>query len=62
MRTKSMNDMINAFDLAEFDLAEEDVFATEVTDEALEAAAGAPPQHGKAFTVNLCTVMADCSM
>jgi hypothetical protein len=35
------------------------MLAAEVTDAMLEAA-GASPQHGGAFTANLCTVMADC--
>jgi hypothetical protein len=52
--------MIDAVNASEF--GEEDILAalaTEVTDAMLEAA-GAAPQHGGVFTVNLCTVMADC--
>jgi hypothetical protein len=40
--------------------ADEDIFVVEVSDTALEAAAGASPLNASAFTVNLCTVMADC--
>ena len=40
---------------------EADIFAAQVTDEMLEAAACAGPQIAGAFTVALCTVMADCS-
>lgn len=39
---------------------EQDMLIGEVTDAMLETA-GASPQNGGAFTVNLCTVMADCS-
>ena len=42
-------------------LEDEDVFATVDSDEALEAAGGAGPENARTFTVNLCTVMADCS-
>jgi hypothetical protein len=52
--------MIDAVNACEFD--EADILAAlaaEVTDAMLEAA-GTAPQHGGAFTVNLCTVMADC--
>jgi hypothetical protein len=49
--------MIDAVNACEF--GEEDILATEVTDAMLEAA-GAAPQHSGVFTVNLCTVMADC--
>jgi len=51
-----MNDTIEACERDE-----DDIFAREVTDAALEAGAGAAPLGGGAFTVNLCTVMADCS-
>ena len=36
------------------------IFGNEVSDEALERAAGGGPDHTGAFTVSLCTVMADC--
>jgi hypothetical protein len=49
--------MIEAVTPCEFD--EADILAAEVTDAMLEAACAAP-QNGGAFTVNLCTVMADC--
>lgn len=49
--------MIEATDKSAFD--DNDILAPDVTDAVLEAA-GAPPQHGGAFTANLCTVMADC--
>jgi len=51
-----MNDAIDACELDE-----DDILTAAVTDAALEAAAGAAPLNGGAFTVNLCTVMADCS-
>jgi len=48
--------------IAEFALDEQDdVFARDVTDAALEAAACAQTQNARVFTVALCTVMADCS-
>ncbi len=40
---------------------EDDIFAITVTDETLEAAAGAGTDNAHAFTAALCTVMADCS-
>jgi hypothetical protein len=52
--------MIDAVKACEFD--EADILAalaTEVTDAMLEAAC-ASPRNGGVFTVNLCTVMADC--
>jgi hypothetical protein len=49
--------MIDAVNAYEFD--EEGSLAVEVTDAMLEAACAAL-QNGGAFTVNLCTVMADC--
>ena len=39
---------------------EADLGADTITDQALEAAAGATPYLGGAFSVSLCTVMADC--
>ncbi len=51
-----MIDPVSAFELDEADL-----LAAQVTDEMLEAAACAGPEHAGAFTVALCTVMADCS-
>ncbi len=47
--------------IIDFEPDTDDIFARDVTDAALEAAAGAAPLHGGAFTANLCTVMADCS-
>jgi hypothetical protein len=44
-----------------FDPSEDDIFVNDIADEALEAAACAGPHEAKAFTVSLCTVLADCS-
>jgi len=44
-----------------FDPSEDDIFVNDISDEALEAAACVGPHKAKAFTVSLCTVMADCS-
>jgi len=43
-----------------FDLDEEAVFTAEVTDEALEAAAGSGGQTAAALTVAFCTGNLDC--
>ena len=55
-----MIDPIGAYEPDKADVFAAQVFAAEVTDEMLEAAACAAPQHGGVFTVDLCTVMADC--
>jgi hypothetical protein len=54
-----MIDAINTCEFGEEDILAAEVLVSEVTDAMLEAA-GAAPQHGGVFTVNLCTVMADC--
>ena len=39
---------------------ETEVLNTEVSDEALEAAACAGPEHARVFTVSMCTGQLDC--
>ena len=43
-----------------FDLNEEQILTDELSDETLEAAAGAGPECARAFTVTMCTGQADC--
>jgi hypothetical protein len=56
------NERIDAMNEATtgFDLDEEAVFTAEVTDEALEAAAGSGGQTAAALTVAFCTGNLDC--
>jgi hypothetical protein len=54
--SKTMNDAIEACELGDGDS-----FTVEVSDAALEAAACVGVLQAKAFTVSLCTVLADCS-
>ncbi len=56
-----MIDPIGAYEPDKADVFAAQVFAAQVTDEMLEAAACAGPEHAGVFTVALCTVMADCS-
>jgi len=53
---------INAMNEAKigFDLNEEQILTDELSDETLEAAAGAGPECARAFTVTMCTGQADC--
>jgi hypothetical protein len=44
-----------------FDPNKDDILVNDISDEALEAAAFVGPHRAKAFTVSLCTVMADCA-
>jgi hypothetical protein len=53
---KTMNHVI-----VESDPSDDEILDCNISDAALEAAAAAWPGNAKAFTVNLCTVMADCS-
>jgi hypothetical protein len=44
-----------------FNPSEDDILVNDISDEALEATACVGPHQAKAFTVSLCTVMADCA-
>jgi hypothetical protein len=44
----------------EVDLNEKEIFAHEVPDEILEAAACLGPENARAFTVAMCTGLAEC--